>query len=184
MAGLYILNEKAAKSIFAQAFGYAASGILTNASPTTRYGTDLYKKDKYGVSCFAPVTLKYGNTEVFLPYSTVSVTTSKTIVRTKLINRKGSVKEHISGGDYIITIRGVLINREQELPEDEIEQIKELYNTQEPIGLINAITDFFLDADDKVIVRSLTLPEMIGMGEAQAFTLDCETDSNLDLIIE
>lgn len=185
----FIIDKKDIQSIFSQTFGYAAAGVLldipeNNPNTQTRYGTDLYKKDKYGIDCFSPITLRYGSNELFLPYATVNITTSKNIVRTKLVNRKGSVKEHISLGDYMFTIRGILINREQDLPEDELAALKDIYDTRIPISIINPVTDFYLDADDKVIIKSLTLPPMTGVANAQAFVLDCETDSNLELILE
>lgn len=185
----FVIDDKEAQSLFAQAFGYTAANLTlgigqNNPATKTRYGTDLSKKDKYGVDCFAPVTLRYGSDEVFLPYATVNITTQKRIVKTNLLNRKGSVKEHISQGDYIITIRGVMLTRDEALPEDDISAIKDLYDTQLPISIINAITDFFLDRDDRIVIKSITLPPMIGTDKAQAFVLDCETDTNLELILE
>jgi len=147
----------------------------------TRYGTQIRKNDKYGVECFSPVALVIDGVEYFFPYAAVSITNTKRIVTTPLVNRRGSVNELVSLGDYEISISGMIIDRENDIPEDGLEQIKTVYESQSPISIINPITDFYLEQDDKIIITRMSIPDMVGYQNAQAFSLQCKTDSVLTL---
>jgi len=176
-----------AKQVYENTFGYIQVPKILGLDPkvqrtSTRYGTDLYKKDENGRDVFSPVTLKWGGNEVTLPYSTVSVTGSKKIVNTDLINRKGSVNEQISLNDYIFQINGVVVS-DQELPEDWLALFAQLFTTKEPIEIVNPVTDFYLADNQNIIITSHNLPSMQGVSNAQAFSFKAKTETNLELVI-
>lgn len=184
-------NINFAKQVYENTFGYYQVPKLLDLDPKieqsqTRYGTDLYKKDAYGRDVFSPVTLAWGKKEnsndyankVTLPYSTVAVTASKKIVNTELVNRKGSVNEQININDYEFQINGVVIS-EQALPEDWLDLFAQIFETKEPMEIVNPITDFYNTGN--VIIISHHLPEMRGISNAQAFSFKARTEVNLEL---
>jgi hypothetical protein len=183
----FILNT--ASNVFRDVFGQVITPKLLNVpqrnkTTANRFGTNIYKSDQYGVECFCPVTLTYGDEELFLPYSTVSISGSKKIESTPLINRKGTIDEYISLNSWQIRIKGVIVSRTDELPEDDLAALNEIYTTQQEVNIINPVTDFYLTDDQSIIIKSLELPDMQGISYAQAFVMNCKSDDNLELIVE
>ena len=179
--------------IYENSFGFKSapldldSALITNlkdkANNFTSFGTKLYTAVKNGF-VFCPVTLIVNTKEYILPFSTINVQSQKRIIETHLAARKGSVKELVNIQDYNFTIKGIAIDHTKEIPEGDINNLKFLYETTHPIQLKNAITDFFLDKDDYVVIKSLKLPDMKGVSHAQAYEFSVVGDSNLILTVE
>lgn len=147
-------------------------------------GTNYYKKDKYGVDVFMPIAFRYDGIELFLPYCTLTLEGGKRIETTNLVNRRGSVHEQISINNYAIGINGVALSRESDYPEQEVSELSELWETREPIEIINPLLDHFLPEDSNVIIKGFSMPPMVGISGAQAFSMQLESDDNLELVIE
>lgn len=182
-------NLNIAKQVYENTFGYFQIPKFLAWEPRTeatanRYGTDLEKNDEYGNSMFSPVTLKFGEREITLPYSTVSISASKKIVNTELVNRKGSVNEQVNINDYELRINGVVVSRRQRLPEDWLKDLNEIFETKEPVEIINPVTDFYVGEDQNIIIISHNLPDMRGIEYAQSYSFKAKTDTNLELIID
>lgn len=176
---------------YRNAFGYVAlpfpleasvKGILgENAKERlSKLGTALFKRDKNGQEAFCPVTIIHKGREFNLPYSTIAISMKKRIEETTLLARAGSVKELIAKEDYQFTIRGVMLS-DADLPEDEITDLSDLYNIDEPVALKNPFSDIFIPGDSKVVVRDIDLPDMKGLGGAQAYTIKVSSDAILEL---
>lgn len=129
----------------------------------------------------------FGVTEIFFAYCTLKISGSSDIVRTKMANRIGTVKELYAAGDYHIDIRGYLIgydeNGHPKWPETEIEQVKKLSQLGEAFELDNALTDLFLEGK-KVVVTAFDLgyPNK-GQTNVQVFTMKLESDSVFSLTV-
>jgi hypothetical protein len=182
-------NINIAKQVYENTFGYYQVPKVLGfdqriEKSTNRYGTQLDKPDEYGNNMFSPVTLKWGNNEITLPYSTVSISGSKKIVNTELVNRQGSVNEQISINDYQFQINGVVVTRQERLPEDWLALFKQVFETSEPVEIINPITDFYLRENQNIIILNHNLPDMRGIEYAQSYSFKAKTDTNLELIIE
>lgn len=178
-----------AKIVYQKVFGYyKIPKIISKPQPfelnSNQYGTELYKYDDYGIKMFTPVTLIFGNEEITLPYSTISITGRKNIVSTPLINGRGSVHEKISLNDYEFSVNGVVIERNELLPEFWLEKLNLIFETDEAMEIINPVTDFYLKEDQNVIVTGHSLPDMKGVEGAQAYSFKLKSDVNLELIIE
>lgn len=146
-------------------------------------GTTLYKKDKQGNYYFMPVVFMYKGKEVEIDCALVSVTDRKNIIETPLVGRKGSVKELINLSDYQISITGALIGNNGEWPEEKLEKINELYNINEAIELKCALTDVFLEENDRVVIQELNIPGMNQTEHVQVVEIRCVTDRAFELII-
>lgn len=117
------------------------------------------------------------------PY--MSIAASKKIVKTSLAGntRRGTVKEIINTNDYGITLRGVLLNDVSDnYPFDDVERLKELFEVNEAVQIINALTKTL--AIENVVITGWKLPEMIGTPNAQAYEINMISDEDFVLIQE
>jgi len=117
--------------------------------------------------------------ELFLPYSVISVSSKKTIVKTPLAERRGTVKELYNIDDYQINIKGFVIDEGRRWPEKEITAIKKLYEDQLAVSLDNALTNIFLkDDQQRITIEELNWPEVEGgRKHIRPFTMRIESDS-------
>jgi len=127
-----------------------------------------------------------GKEFLFLPYSVIKISGKKTIVKTPMAERQGTVKELFSIDDYSISIKGFLIDDENRLwPEEQLKALKELYELQQAVILENALTNVFLINSQKVVIESLELPEVEGgRKHVRPFNMQLESDSIFTLEAE
>lgn len=160
-------------------------------------GTRLRKLDERGIWHFMPVYVKHpdiqgssdsgdGSQEntLELPNAVIGITGKKTIVTTPMIGRKGSVKELINIDDYEITIAGFIQSKDGTYPEAEITQMRDLFNINEAVELVSALTDLILDEGDRVVITDIDFPSTPGIEDGQVVRIECVTDKEFELIIE
>jgi len=157
---------------------YSYSGEPASEKTHSDLGSVLRKKDAQGRWYFMPVELN----GIEIPNAVISIRGKKTIVETPMVGRKGTVKELISVDDYEIRIAGVALDND--FPDRQISELNELYNVNESVTLKCALTDIFLDEEDKVVIKSMDLAEMRGCETAQVFTMELVTDRSFELIVE
>lgn len=148
----------------------------------TDKGTLLRKKDAQGRYYFMPVFFLYKDKSYEIPNALISFTGKKTIVETPMVGRKGSVKELINIDDFEISIQSIA--QAEDFPEAALVELNEIYNINESITLKCALTDLFLEQDDKVVIRSIDLSDMKGTETFQVFKMELVTDRSFELIIE
>lgn len=148
----------------------------------SEYGTPLRKKDASGRWYFMPVTLIHKDEAYEIPNAVISFTGKKTIVETPMVGRQGSVKELIGLDDYEIGVQGVALS--DDFPQEALERLHELYTINESVSLQCALTDVFLDKDDKVIIRSVELSDMHGTESFVTIKISLVTDRSFELKIE
>lgn len=148
----------------------------TETTGFTSYGLPV-KEQMLGREVFLPVTFKCAGEQMTIACATIRVTGKKTIVKTVVAERKGTVKEQFSIGDYEFTIKGVLIGDGENLPDTKMLFLKDIFESVKPVELHNAIADFFLDSSLYVSIESLEFPEVEGKAlRHRPFTLTCESD--------
>jgi hypothetical protein len=187
---------KSAFAIYNHVFGYRAipypQGQQINlmisgreqAERLSKLGAVITKRLPNGAEAFCPITIRHEGRTFELPNSTIAMTAKKRIVETPLIARRGSVKELIQVEDYEFQIRGVVITDDQEedgLPQEAISQLNDLFNINAPVELENAFTEIFLQADNRVVISEMQLPDMKGITGAQAYGFRLSSDSILIL---
>lgn len=115
---------------------------------------------------------------------TVGVNLVKEIIRTQVSERKGRVKECFSIDDYRFTIKGFLIGKNRLFPEDQINVLKKIFETANPVELHGGYPEIFLDESCRVAIGNLDFPEVQGKATwIRPFTMILETDYIQDLII-
>jgi hypothetical protein len=121
----------------------------------------------------------------FLLQNTVSsFTNKKTIVETPLVNRQGTVKEEISVSDWDINIKGLIVSPDNDYPEDDVYMLNELYRLGKSLGIENARASLIMENQERVVIRSLTFPELKGMKHVQAFEMNLSSDFDFELTID
>lgn len=141
--------------------------------------------DAYGREIFLPVEFFKNNTQFLtLKCCTVRITSKKTIVRTAVAERIGTVKEQFNTGDWEIEIKGVLIAENGQFPDDKILKLKELYETTDEVELYNALTGLFMQASRRIAIISIEIPEVQGKNNRhRPFAMSCESDFVEHLIV-
>ncbi|MFT3750968.1 MAG: DUF6046 domain-containing protein [Agriterribacter sp.] len=149
---------------------YRISG--TNAEQLVTGNGSLIKEQVKGVDIWFPVRFYNPGDSTpieYLPYTVVRVTGKKTIVKTPVMYRKGTVKEQYNIDDYSISIKGFLIGENGEFPEQDMDSLKDLFELKRGIQIDNAITNIFLSdpglsrfEQNRVVIESLDFPEVEG----------------------
>lgn len=148
--------------------------------------TRLYVQDALGRWLFMPVKLKHPDIETEgntfeLEHAVINVTGKKNIVETALVGRKGSVKELISTDDYKISIAAFIQGNDGTYPDEKIRQLKDIYDIDESLELICALTGLILDAGDKVVITDISWPATPGVEDGQAVKIELITDKPFEL---
>lgn len=129
---------------------------------------------------FAGLNIKqFKYSEIFLPYTVVKISGKKTIVKTAMAERQGTVKELYSTDDYSINLKGFFIDdKNRTWPEKELKAFKRLFEMQTAVALENALTNVFLEKERKVVIESFDLPEVEGgRKHVRPFNIQLESDS-------
>ncbi len=146
--------------------------------PKGKYGSSPYfNQDALGRYYFMPAKLG----DVDLQYPLIRIQGRKQIVETMLTERKGRVIEQISQDNYKIQIRGVMIGHDRNFPEEQIDLLRKLFETNQSIPLRSVLTDIFLAAGDRVVIEELNLPEVKGVEYVKPYELSLIQDSVFEL---
>ena len=130
-----------------------------------------------GIEVFLPIKLKNREIEITIACATIRVTNKKTIIRTAVSERSGTVKEQFQVGDYVFTIKGVLISAYRGFPTTEIQKMKSLFESTSPVYLDNAYAEMFMPGENRIAIESLEFPEQEGKNvRFRPFVMVCETD--------
>jgi hypothetical protein len=140
------------------------------------------RKFKKGVWYFMPVSFESNGKKWEFNDAVVSIAAKKTIIETPLVGRKGTVKELISIDDYEIKL--VVVVSGDDYPEQEIQQVVRLWEINESIKMNCAVTDYFLQEDDRVVVKNFDFPAMEGNEDTQVITMTLLSDKNFELEIK
>lgn len=108
----------------------------------------------------------------------ITINIKKKVVETALYGskRKGTVKEIISTEDYMLSIKGVAINYNDSInyPRESVEALNELFLKNEALEIVCPLTEIL--GIEYVVLKSFSLPEMIGIQHAQAYQFSAVSD--------
>lgn len=121
---------------------------------------------------------KLGRGTMFLPYAVLRITAQSTIIRTPLIEQKGTVKEQFSIDDYRISLRGFFIDPNRVFPIEDLKALKNLFELGTAFYLDNALSNQFLEPTDRVVITGFDLPEVEGgRKHVRPFSIQLESGS-------
>jgi len=150
--------------------------------PTQSISGATLRKFKNGVWYFMPVSIESNGTIWEFNDAVISITAKKTIVETPLVGRKGSVKELISIDDYEIKL--MIVFSGDDYPEYDVLDLVTLWEINESVNMNCAVTDYFLQEDNKVVIKTLDFPAMEGNEDMQVIILTLLSDKNFELEIK
>lgn len=121
----------------------------------------------------------YKRSEFYLPYCAVKISGKKTIVKTALAERQGSVKELYSIDDYSISLKGFFIDNKNRLfPEEDLDVLRQVFEIRGAFAIDNALVNTILGRETKVVMVSFELPEVTGgRKHVRPFDIQLESDS-------
>lgn len=145
---------------------------------------DLKKDALLGVQCYCPLAISWESEDRqwFLPYDPVVTVRGKNeIVKRSVLkvkagdkNRRGTVKELWSQGDYEVVIAGILMSGEPgKLPKDDIRKLRAYCEGRESVEVDCALLTLF--GIRRVAIESFEFPHTAGMGN-QMYSLTCSSD--------
>lgn len=148
-------------------------------------GEGLRKSDLTGSLFKMPLTIinPDGEDWTFPVEPIISVTSRKIIVKTPMPSLGGSVKEEIMEDDYLITIRGVLLNEDNDnYPVDQIARLEELKRTTGGLDVVNKLLNVGFG------IMRMTIEQIVYEGAEnsqtqQRFVISALSDRSVDLVI-
>ena len=162
----------------------------TSSLGTPVYGTLFIEMPEYTTYEYNDITNEYVETPNFLASNKVNgetqglflngviidATVNKTIVKTEVIDLKGTVKEYLGESDLTITIRGfVATQNPDEYPDDDARLIKSYSSA--PVSL--KVTSDFLNnilGVSQIVIESCQMSQQQGLRNVQYFQLNCVSD--------
>lgn len=145
---------------------------------------------KLGTPLYATLTIKAGSydtrtdtitfEEVILENALVDVSMSKNIVKTSIQGRKGTVKEYVSLGDYVVNISGSIISDNQkEYPEIEVKALEKAMIA--PIALDVICEPLNRLGIYQLVVESYNFPTKQGFIGTQVYSISAVSDMPIEL---
>ncbi|MBQ4278358.1 MAG: hypothetical protein IJC16_00195 [Rikenellaceae bacterium] len=113
----------------------------------------------------------------------ISVRESKEIVKTVMPGLDGTVKEIIANGDDLITIRGILINEDNDdYPYEQVAELRALKERNESLKVENKLLNLCFGID-RLVIQTLDIEGVEGMQSMQTFVITAESDQDVELVI-
>lgn len=184
--------------LFERTFGYKTTAFSPEFAPVDS-GKDVqsvrYASGLLGQHYYLPVTIAYSTngdandraTTWQLPHPVVAIRSKKNIVETIVVGRNGTVKELIGTQDYEIEIKGFMVGKDNEFPEDDMIRLRTIYELSRAVEMRCALTDIFLvrperGGSDNVVITSLEFPAVTGIKNVKPYELKLLSDAPFNLI--
>lgn len=156
-------------------------GILTTPEPEAQ--------SWLGLPVFEVFEFLPGKTRAGLAYNgmkmpfttTVEISRRKNIVTTVTTGGEGEVNEWISRGVFAVAIRGLLVNEQDDLPEELIRQLVELESVADSIEVRGRL--FTIAGIDRLIIQEMSIGSVQGYQNVRSFTLGCRAEKPLEIKI-
>lgn len=168
----------------AHPLGYDAMPDAPVLQTRTAGGTTIRKRDAFGRWYFMPVWVRSSLGDLELPCAVISITGKKRIVETPLVGRRGSVVELVGVDSYEVEISAALVGAEGNYPETEVKQMRDLYELNESVELVSALTDLVFEKEDRVVLKSVDFPAVGAVENVQVVKFTAQTDAAVELILE
>ncbi len=114
---------------------------------------------------------------------TISVSRSKNIQTTAIEGRSHTIKEHISNGDFSISIDGLIADDEfsKDYPKGKLFLLKQFLNAPYSLRITHAILNRL--GVHEIVIQSYSIPSIDGVKNIQKFSAQAISDEPLELII-
>lgn len=111
----------------------------------------------------------------------ISVSSSREIVRTIMPGFAGTIKEVISDDDYRITMRGLIINEDNDdYPYEQVAELDALKRTTSALKVENKLLNLCFGVK-QIVVESMEFEGAEGMQSMQTFVISALSDRDVEL---
>ena len=191
--------------LFTDVFGMNPDGFNPQFAqvPYPLLYADTNQAPYYAYNGSAEMYMPIKLNNIWLPFPILSIGCNKTIVQTPMVNRRGTIKELISTQDYSFHIKGLIIGSNNEYPEEQVMQLKDLFELNQSVPIQCAKTDIFLliaarsntnyinenETDhsqnllDQVVILEMNFPPLKGIRNVQPYEILLQSDTPFKLII-
>jgi hypothetical protein len=113
---------------------------------------------------------------------TVNLNRSKNIKKESIEGRDATIKEHISNGDFSISIDGLIANEKgDEYPKEKLFLLKQFLNAPYSLRVTHAILNRF--GIYELVIDSYSIPSISSTKNIQKFTASATSDETVELIM-
>ncbi len=114
---------------------------------------------------------------------TVSATRTKNIVKTKIEGRDSTIKEHISNGDFSISMNGLIAEdfATQDYPKGKLFLLRQFLDAPYSLPITHAILNRL--GVYEIVIDSYSIPSIEGTKNIQKFTAQATSDEFSEIII-
>jgi hypothetical protein len=113
---------------------------------------------------------------------TVNLNRSKNIKKESIEGRDATIKEHITNGDFSISIDGLIANEKgDEYPKEKLFLLKQFLNAPYSLRVTHAILNRF--GIYELVIDSYSIPSISGTKNIQKFTASATSDETVELIM-
>jgi hypothetical protein len=176
----YVIDQKL-KTAVVEAFRYQNVRILDidEVSEKSIFGTPIFMALSINELSYKNPqnTQRVTIPKMFIPCAIVEVSFQKEIIKTTVQaqRRRGTFKELINFGDYVVTIKGILSNDNGKYPIDKVQQLNDICNAPIAIEIEHTILNR-LGIYNLVIESGSPVVANQGKQNIQPFTLSCVSD--------
>jgi hypothetical protein len=123
-------------------------------------------------------TIDYG--AVVVDTVIFSVSKPRNIVKTPIQGRNGTVKEYVSDGDYVITCRGIISNRDNVIPLDQARDLRTVFEVPQQVPIVSEYLNDLFEIFD-IVIEQWDMPQVEGTRNQIPFSFTATSDVPLDL---
>lgn len=148
---------------------------VADAVATSVFGTPIFET----LALIDPVT----KTRIeFDDAPMITVNKKNHIIKSKVQGRSGSVKEFITEEDYIVNVRGVLVNHTgEDLPYDRINQINEIARLPQSIKVESKLLNLL--GIHNLVIEELVFAEDANYTNVRPYQMKCLSDTPIELVL-
>lgn len=123
--------------------------------------------------------------EIELEIAVISLSAQKRVIKTPILNQKGSIKEIVGQNDYNVSINGVLVGQFGFPTIEDLQRAKPVDTMRDLIEIAEAKISVKIVCDylnnfgvERLMIESFSFPQNLDNMNLQSFTLTCSSDDN------
>lgn len=159
--------------------------VVEDVASMTGEGAGRTAHSFLGLPVFADVRFPASadNPLIVLQTVLVEVAMQKTIVKTAVQGRRGTVKEYVSDGDYEVRLRGALVSAgSSAFPHGDMKDLQELLARRTSVEVVSDYLRLF--GIYNLVITGYRFPQSEGMQNTQLFEIEAVSDLPDELVSE
>jgi len=127
--------------------------------------------------------IKHAVPQVYIDSLLCEIMQSKNIITTSLQGYNGTVKEYISDGDYVVKLRGALVDASPfRYPKEQVNNLLQVCQANQAVPITSNF--FFLFGIYNIVITDFNFPQITGTMNTQYFEISAISDAPIELIVK